>query len=84
MSKTSDFTDESFLNTVIEIFEQVLVLQNLEAGSHFFELGGHSLLAIQVVAQMRKRLAVTIPVKALFENPTPAALITYLSQGSGD
>lgn len=80
MSETPDFTDESFLKSIIEIYEKVLVIQNLDAESHFFRLGGHSLLAIQVVAQIRKRLNVSIPVKEFFDHPTPASLVTYLTE----
>ena len=44
---------------------------------NFFELGGHSLLAIQLLADVRRRFGVEVPVRALFD---AAATVRGLAQ----
>ena len=59
---------------VAGIFAEVLDLPQVGIESSFFELGGHSLLAIRVLSRLREAFGVSLPVKALFEAPTVAAL----------
>ena len=51
-----------------------------EVGIHdnFFELGGDSLGAARVLAQLRKKFNVNVPMKAMFESPTVAELAKAL------
>ncbi|MGH3377546.1 MAG: phosphopantetheine-binding protein, partial [Actinoallomurus sp.] len=52
------------------------VLDRTEIGVHenFFDLGGHSLLATRVAVRLRATQGVDVPVRALFDHTTVAAL----------
>lgn len=56
------------------IWGELLRRDRIGVLDNFFALGGHSLLATQVVSRIRRVLAVDLPVRALFETPTVAAL----------
>jgi amino acid adenylation domain-containing protein len=56
------------------IWSRVLGLDRVGLHDNFFELGGNSLSATQLVSQVRKSFDVELPLRALFEHPTVAAL----------
>jgi amino acid adenylation domain-containing protein/non-ribosomal peptide synthase protein (TIGR01720 family) len=59
---------------VAEIWAEVLGLAEVAADDDFFELGGHSLLAGKVTARLGSACNVELPLRAVFEARTVAAL----------
>ncbi|MFD7304747.1 amino acid adenylation domain-containing protein [Streptomyces pharetrae] len=61
---------------VCGLFEEVLKLPRDTVGTevNFFDLGGDSLFATRLLARLRHETGAEIPITALFETPTPAAL----------
>jgi len=70
----ADGMDAGTAGEVARAWAEVLGVPRVPADADFWELGGHSLLAMQVLSRLRARLGVELPVRALFDAPTAAAL----------
>jgi len=64
---------------VAAVWSEVLGIERIGRGDDFFELGGHSLLATRVASRISRAFGVELPVRALFEAPTVAALAERIS-----
>jgi amino acid adenylation domain-containing protein len=65
-------------DTLAVIWAEVLRLDRVSIEDNFFSLGGHSLLATQVISKLRAAFHIDLPLRALFEAPTIAALAAKL------
>ncbi|MDH2425407.1 type I polyketide synthase [Sphaerisporangium sp. TRM90804] len=74
-------------STLAGLWCEVLGAKRVSVEDEFFELGGNSLVAVQLIALLRKKLGVRLPMRSLFQVPTVrgmAALVEEIrAQGSG-
>ena len=76
LAAVSDNPDEQVM---CSLFAKVLGVAAVGANDGFFDLGGHSLLASRLVSQVRSAFGRELPVRAIFEAPTPAGLVRRLT-----
>ncbi|MFF6785143.1 amino acid adenylation domain-containing protein [Streptomyces sp. NPDC012510] len=55
--------------TLALLWEELLPVPEIFAGTSFFEAGGHSLLATTLLSKVRECFGVDLPVRQVFENP---------------
>jgi amino acid adenylation domain-containing protein len=75
-------TDAELL--LAEIWSELLGVPRLGLDDNFFHLGGHSLLAARLVARLRARTTLELPLRALFEQPTLRGCLFALARVAGD
>lgn len=87
LSKINRESDDNFVapRTQLEeelagIWAHILKVERVGINDNFFDLGGHSLLATRLIFQLREHFNVDVPLRALFEAPTIAALAPVIVQ----
>jgi acyl transferase domain-containing protein/acyl carrier protein len=60
--------------TLANIWQELLGIEQVGIQDNFLELGGHSLLATQVISRVREAFQIDLPIRNLLEEPTVATL----------
>ncbi|MDQ2978449.1 MAG: non-ribosomal peptide synthetase [Acidobacteriota bacterium] len=63
---------------IAQVWRSVLDLDGIDCDANFFDLGGNSLLLMEAHAILQRRLAIALPITALFEYPTVRSLARSL------
>ncbi len=58
--------------TLVDLWQHVLKIEDVDIHASFFELGGHSLLAAQLHARVGQTFAIDLPLRTLFEHNSVA------------
>ncbi|MBW8852702.1 MAG: AMP-binding protein, partial [Xanthomonadales bacterium] len=70
--------DAPYATEVAAAFREALGLPHVPAQGDFFRLGGHSLSAAQLAVRLGRTLGRSVPLRAVFDHPTVAALAAHL------
>jgi amino acid adenylation domain-containing protein len=77
---SDDVFDAPYEAEVAIAFRDFLALPQVGARDDFFRLGGHSLSAAQLAARLGRELDRSVPMRAVFDHPSIAALAGFLRE----
>ena len=69
---------------MVEVWAEVLGLDQVGIHDNFLELGGDSLLASQVISRVIKTFRVELPLRSLFEAPTVAEMALTITENQAN
>jgi len=68
---------------LVEMWQELLGVNQVGVLDSFFDLGGHSLIAVRLFAKVRKQFSVDFPISVLFEAPTVEACAKLIRAAVG-
>lgn len=77
-NQSESITATDDVEKMVEIWESVFHIHPLAQTANFYELGGHSFIAFQIMQKVRAEFDVEIPLRFIFESPTPMVLTIRL------
>jgi amino acid adenylation domain-containing protein len=69
--------------TLVEIWQQLLGIEQIGIHDEFFKLGGDSLIAVRLFTQIEKRIGKNLPMTTLIQAPTVEQLSNIIRQKGG-
>ncbi|HEX2925216.1 MAG TPA: amino acid adenylation domain-containing protein, partial [Ruminiclostridium sp.] len=69
---------------IVDIWREILGLDQVGVNDNFFEIGGHSLLMTRALSKLEAAFGKEISLVDLFKHSTPGSLALYLTQESTD
>jgi thioesterase domain-containing protein/acyl carrier protein len=77
---SNDVNHNDVTSILLQIWKEVLGVDNASVTSSFFELGGDSMLAVQMFSKVQKQTGVNLPLSTLYKAPSISALSKIISE----
>src|SRR5690606_25126840 len=65
---------------LVDLWQELLGINQIGVQDDFFDLGGHSLIAVRLFAKVKKLFSVDFPISVLFDAPTVEAIAELISK----